>query len=150
MTSFSSVPGRGSPSWSHGWQLIDVFHFPVIIILGSSCALYTYPSTSYRPALECTICSILRQPFGKIELNELPPTLPINGKWNRVYYNTKIKYLATSRVTQLQMQQEIDGQYHTRTNHMVGNIAQLCLQLSGLSWPSLQVNQSKCAQISGC
>ena len=39
------------------------------------------------------------------------------------------------------MKQEIDGQYHTQTNHMAGNIAELCLQLSGLSRPSLQVNQ---------
>lgn len=50
-TSFSSVPGKGSPSRSHGWQLINSFHFPVISNFGSSAALYTYPSTSYRPAL---------------------------------------------------------------------------------------------------
>lgn len=51
-TSFSSVPGRGSPSKSHGWKLKDSLHFPVINILGSSSALYTYPSTSYLLALQ--------------------------------------------------------------------------------------------------
>jgi len=39
------------------------------------------------------------------------------------------------------------GKAYTQTSRMAGSIAQLYHQLLCLSWPSPQVNQSRCAQI---
>lgn len=170
ITSFSSVPGRGSPSRSQGWWLIDSFHFPLIsIFVLLQHYIHIHPLRIDQPCkLAASSIPGVQHGWYKEHKQGRRSTKKDQKKLLQYYIHTVTRISRTWRKQSSEWRKDGFGLQikkgactwikkvicnkkkswsHNRTRHRVESIAQLYSQLLSLSWPSPLVNQSRYVQL---